>query len=41
MGAKICSACRAKYAEGGSSDVRCYWVNCGKIAGILDSCQPQ
>jgi nucleoside-diphosphate-sugar epimerase len=38
---KIVPGSRVKYAEGGGPDLRCYRVNCDKIARALPEFQPQ
>jgi nucleoside-diphosphate-sugar epimerase len=38
---EIVPGCRVKYAEGGGPDLRCYRVNCDKIARTLPEFQPQ
>jgi nucleoside-diphosphate-sugar epimerase len=38
---EIVPGSRVKYAEGGGPDLRCYRVNCDKIARILPEFQPQ
>jgi len=38
---EIVPGSRVKYAEGGGPDLRCYRVNCDKIARILPEFRPQ
>src|SRR4030095_14675027 len=41
MAEEIVPGSRVKYAEGGGPDLRCYRVNCDKIARTLPEFQPQ
>jgi nucleoside-diphosphate-sugar epimerase len=38
---KIVPGSRVKYAEGGGPDLRCYRVNCDKIARLIPEFRPQ
>jgi nucleoside-diphosphate-sugar epimerase len=38
---EVVPGCRVKYAEGGGPDLRCYRVNCDKIARTLPEFQPR